>query len=86
MRRRCCVRRKASVKGARKGNKVRKIMKRTIVLIIAVLAVCTAAIYAAVAGAAAKPVLSFDGRTALCRFSLSASGDPLKAVLELRCG
>lgn len=61
-------------------------MKRTIVLIIAVLAVCTAAIYAAVAGAAAKPVLSFDGRTALCRFSLSASGDPLKAVLELRCG
>ena len=61
-------------------------MKRTLVLIIAVLAVCTAAIYAAVAGAAAKPVLSFDGRTALCRFSLSASGDPLKAVLELRCG
>jgi len=40
-------------------------MKRTIVLIIAVLAVCTAAIYAAVSGAAAKPVLSFDGRTAL---------------------
>ncbi len=61
-------------------------MKRTIVLIIAVLAVCTAAIYAAVAGAAAKPVLSFDGRTAQCRFSLSASGDPLKAILELRCG
>ena len=61
-------------------------MKRTIVLIIAVLAVCTAAIYAAVSGAAAKPVLSFDGRTAQCRFSLSASGDPLKAVLELRCG
>lgn len=60
-------------------------MKRTILLIIAVLAVCTAAVYAAVAGAAAKPVLSFDGRTALCRFSLSASGDPLKAVLELRC-
>ena len=63
-----------------------KIMKRKAIIVIAILALCTAAIYAAVAGAAAKPVLSFEGRNAICRFSLSAPGDPLKAVLELRHG
>ena len=61
-------------------------MRRKVIIVLAILALCTAAIYAAVSGAAAKPVLSFDGRTAQCRFSLSAPGDSLKAVLELRHG
>ncbi len=58
-------------------------MKRKIVLICAIALVCTGIVYAAVAGAAAKPQLSFADGLAVCRFSLTRAGSALDATLHL---